>query len=783
MIKNYLKVAFRSLLRQKSTSLINILGLAVGLACGILILMWIQHELSYDRHHEDNEAIHRLTCQVNDLQAAIVPAPMPPTLAEQFPEVESAVRLSMFRSHLLSVGDQFYEEDRILFADSNFFDLFAITLIEGSTSGALDDPQSVLISAAMAEKYFGTKYVLGKTLKLEHEDDMIITGVFDNSENASHLDYDFLMPMRYLYRSEDDLKNNNWDNFNWYGYVKLKPDTDPVSLEERINDTYKQYEDELEVDFMLQPVQDIHLKSTFIGDVPGGGNMQYIFIFSVIAIFILLIACINFMNLSTARSARRAREVGFRKVAGARRGQLIRQFLVESVLVSFISLSLALLLVSIALPFFNEITDKSITWKFIGVGLGIKILVLVTFIGLLSGSYPAIFLSGITPVRVFNLQKSLSGGSRWFRDALVVTQFIFSIILIAGTIVVRQQQQFIREKNLGFDRDNLLYISLKGDVRDHQDALKNRLEKDIHTSDYSIVSSLPTNLLNATISIDWPGKDPNEQVIFSAMGGDENMISVFDMQMVSGRAFEMVQDHEKHRYILNEKAVEIMDRRPEDVVGETFNLWGNVGSVVGVVQDFHFKPIVQPIEPLVIRYREDGEFAVVRAKTGTTGATIEVLESINNELNPNYPFDYGFIDQDLDNLYQSEERLSTIVNLFAIIAILISCMGLYGLSAFLAEQRKKEVGVRKVVGASVFQLGFLLSRDFTRPIWIAMVIALPLAYYFLKRWLEHFAYHMDLSWMYLVGSCLIAYVIANITVSFEVMKAALANPIKALRTD
>ena len=383
---------------------------------------------------------------------------------------------------------------------------FAIALIEGSTSGALDDPQSILISAAMAEKYFGTKYVLGKTLKLEHEDDMIITGVFDNSENASHLDYDFLMPMRYLYRSEDDLKNNNWDNFNWYGYVKLKPNTDPVSLEESINDTYKQYEDELEVHFMLQPVQDIHLKSTFIGDVPGGGNMQYIFIFSVIAIFILLIACINFMNLSTARSARRAREVGFRKVAGARRSQLIRQFLVESVLVSFISLSLALLLVSIALPFFNEITDKSITWKFIGVGLGIKILVLVTFIGLLSGSYPAFFMSGITPVRVFNLQKSLSGGSRWFRDALVVTQFIFSIILIAGTIVVRQQQQFIREKNLGFDRENLLYISLKGDVRDHQDALKNRLEKDMHTSDYSIVSSLPTNLLNATNSIDLAGK-------------------------------------------------------------------------------------------------------------------------------------------------------------------------------------------------------------------------------------------------------------------------------------
>ena len=235
------------------------------------------------------------------------------------------------------------------------------------------------------------------------------------------------------------------------------------------------------------------------------------------------------------------------------------------------------------------------------------------------------------------------------------------------------------------------------------------------------------------------------------MGGDENMISVFDMQMVSGRAFEMVQDHEKHRYILNEKAVEIMDRRPEEVVGETFNLWGNVGSVVGVVQDFHFKPIVQPIEPLVIRYREDGEFAVVRAKTGTTGAAIKVLESINNELNPNYPFEYGFIDQDLDNLYQSEARLSTIVNIFAIIAILISCMGLYGLSAFLAEQRKKEVGVRKVVGASVFQLGYLLSRDFTRPIWIAMVIALPLAYLFLSKWLEHFAYHMDLSWIYLVA--------------------------------
>ncbi len=783
MIKNYLKVAFRSLLRQKSTSLINVLGLAVGLACGILILLWIQHELSYDTHHQDHESVFRLTCQVNDLQAAIVPAPMAPTLSEQFPEVESAVRLSMFRSQLLSVDDQFYEEDHILFADSNFFDLFSINLIEGTTTGALDDPQSVMLSAPMAEKYFGTKYVLGETIRLDNKDDMVVTGVFDNSKNASHLDYDFLMPMRYLYRSENDLKNNSWDNFNWYGYLKLKPDVMIASLEERINNTYKQFEDELQVHFMLQPLKDIHLKSSFIGDVPGGGNMQYIFIFSVIAIFILLIACINFMNLSTARSARRAREVGFRKVAGARRGQLIRQFLVESILVSFISLLIALIFVGVALPFFNEITDKSISWEFIGMGLAYKIFILVAIIGLLSGSYPALFMSGIAPVKVFNIQRSLSGSSRWFRDALVVTQFIFSIILIAGTIVVRQQQQFIKERNLGYDRENLLYISIRGDLRENRDALKNSLENDRLTADYTLVSSIPTNLLNATINIDWPGKDPNEQLIFSAMGGDEHMISVFDMQLAAGRAFERGQDHEKHRYILNEKAVEIMGRNPGDVIGETFNLWGNVGSIVGVVQDFHYKPIVQPIEPLVIRYREDGDFAVIRATAGSTGETIKVLESVSRELNPNYPFEYGFIDQDLDNLYQSEARLSTIINIFAVIAIFISCLGLYGLSAFLADQRKKEVGVRKVVGASVFQLGFLLSRDFTRPIWIAMLIALPLAYYFLSRWLEHFAYHMDLNWFYLIGSCLIAYVIATITVSFEAMKAALANPIKALRSD
>ncbi len=783
MIKNYLKVAFRSLLRQKSTSLINILGLAVGLACGILILLWIQHEISYDRHHNEYNSIYRLTCQVNDLQAAIVPAPMAPTVSEQFVEIESSVRLSMFRSHLVSVGDQFYEEDRILFADSNFLELFTINLIQGSDHGALDDPQSVLISAGMAEKYYGTKYVIGETLRLDNKDDMLITGVFDNSQLASHLDYDFLMPMRYLYRSENDLKNNTWDNYNWYGYVKMQPDADVTSLEGRINEMYKQYEDELEVHFMLQPLKDIHLKSSFLGDVPGGGNIQYVYIFSVIAIFILLIACINFMNLSTARSAKRAREVGFRKVAGARREQLVWQFLVESTLVSFLSLIIALLLVGLALPFFNEITDKSISWRFIGVGLGVRILVLVTFIGLLSGSYPAIFMSGITPVRVFNLQKSLTGGNRWFRDGLVVTQFIFSIILIAGTIVVRQQQQFIRERNLGYDRENLLYLAVKGDMRENQDALKNLLEDDMLTADFSLVSSLPTNLLNATISIDWPGKDPNEQLIFSAMDGDQNMISVFDMELKSGRAFDEMQDREKHRYILNEKAVEIMGKKPEEVIGETFNLWGNLGSIVGVVKDFHFKPIVQPIDPLVIRFQENGQFAVIRSKAGRTDETIRVLENISQDLNPNYPFEYGFIDQDLDNLYQSEARLSAVVNIFAIIAIFISCMGLYGLSAFLADQRKKEVGVRKVVGASVFQLGYLLSRDFTRPIWIAMVIALPLAYLFLSKWLEHFAYHMDLSWIYLVASCFIAYVIATITVSFEAVKAALANPINALRTD
>jgi hypothetical protein len=531
----------------------------------------------------------------------------------------------------------------------------------------------------------------------------------------------------------------------------------------------------------LQLITDIHLKSNFLADVAGHGNSQYVYIFAIIALFIIIIACINFMNLSTARSARRAREVGFRKVAGARRGQLIGQFLTESCLITFLALILAMGLVLVALPGFNQITGKEIGLEFFQKEFVVGIVMLTLLIGLVAGSYPALYLSRFVPAKVFSLQRASTGGQRLFRDGLVITQFVFSIMLIIGTIVVRQQQVFIKNQNLGFDRENLLYIALEGKLRENREALTAALDQNPLTENFSIISALPTDLLSGTVGIDWEGKDPEQQILFANMDADEHFIDVFKMEMVSGRSFSKDFQTDENGYVLNEKALDAMGMDAESAVGKPFTMWEKKGSIVGVVRDFHFKPIKQPIDPLIIRFIGRANFAVVRTPAGQTEAAIKSMEKISTELNPDYPFKYGFVDQDLDNLYQSEHRLGILVNIFAVLAIFISCLGLYGLSAFLAEQRKKEVGVRKVVGASIIQLGYLLAKDFTKPIWIAMILAMPIAYIYINKWLDTFAYHIDFGWPILLFSCLFAWLVALVTVSFEAIKAALSNPILAMR--
>ncbi|MFZ3040023.1 MAG: FtsX-like permease family protein, partial [Polynucleobacter sp.] len=513
------------------------------------------------------------------------------------------------------------------------------------------------------------------------------------------------------------------------------------------------------------------------------GNIQYVNIFFIVAIFILAVACINFMNLATARSARRAKEVGMRKVVGAGRRQLILQFLGESVMISFISILVAVFLVWALLPVFNALAGKELNLELFNRGLLLTLFGIALLTGLISGSYPALFLSGFRPISVLKGKLRTGAGDQFFRNSLVVTQFVVSIILLAGTAVVYKQLTYIRERNIGFDQANLLYMPVKGDLSGKQESLKNALKQSKFTSKFSIVSDLPTNLTTGSVDVNWDGKAEGSQPVIPSIHIDENFIDVFHTKILSGRSFSEEFKGDSSNFVINETAVKLMGMTVEDAVGKWLEWDDQRGTIIGVVKDFNFKPLQYAIEPLVLRKNRWGGLVVIRTQPNQTESAIKELEAINSRLNPAYPLVFNFVDQDLANLYQGEQQMGRIFNLFAILAIFISCLGLYGLSAFTAEQRTREIGVRKVLGASVGSIVYLLSGKFTRLIMVAMVIAIPLAWYAIDSWLQSFAYRVEISWLVFVGASLGALSIAWLTVSYESVKAAVMNPVKSLRSE
>ena len=788
MIKNYFKIALKNIVHHKAYSIINISGLAIGMACSILILLWVQNELSYDRFHTKADQLYRLTCNAGEFKAAVSPAGMGEGLQSQMPEIKSVVRLSKPATNLFEVGNQKFEEKNIFYADSNFLQEFSFPLVKGNATTAMQRPESVLISEDMAKKYFGSGDAIGKTIRNNNKENLVVTGILQNVPANSHLQFDFILPISSIAGSNYDLKNKVWGNFNYYTYIRLDKSVPRTAasiskLIRRIKQIYKAHNAEMKIDFQLQPITDIHLHSALQIDLPGHGNIQYVNIFFVIAIFILVVACINFMNLSTARSVRRAKEVGLRKVVGARRSQLIAQFLGESLIISFLSLLIAVGLVWLVLPAFNLLAEKELAIhlfdpKLLGALLGIALLT-----GLISGSYPALYLSGFKPVKVLKGKMKPGAGNLLFRNGLVVTQFVVSIILLAGTAVVYKQLNFIKSKNLGFEKSNLLYIPMTGDIWGKQQALKNSLKQNPATSDFTVISDIPTNLVTGTIDVRWEGKDPNSQVVIPSIDVDENFIDAFQMKMLSGRSFSEDFKGDSSNYVLNEKAVQVMGMRVNNAVGKSLTFDETKGTIIGVVKDFNFKPLQYAIEPLVLRRNKWGGIMVVRTAPGKTETAIKDLQKIYSELNPAYPFTYNFLDKDLDNQYRGEQKIGSIFNLFAILAIFISCLGLYGLSAFMAEQRTKEIGVRKVLGASVFNIVYLLSGNFTRLILIAMAVAIPVSWLAINSWLKSFAYRIDISWTIFLIASATALFIAWFTVSYESIKAAIANPVKSLRTE
>jgi ABC-type antimicrobial peptide transport system permease subunit len=789
MFKTYFKLAYRNIIKDKAYSIINISGLAIGLASSILILLWVQNELSYDKFHENAGQIYRINSDFGDSKTAASSAGMPFGLKAEIPAVKNAARLYPgFPSILFETSNRKFQEEHVFYADPGFMDMFSYPLVKGDRATALKQVNGILITEDIATKYFGKEDPIGKVIRKDNKENLVVTGVMANIPANSDLQFDILLPMALIAQTNYDLKNNEWANFNFFGYVQFDKNFDPSAanlskLEQQIVQIFHKHSPDTKATFQLQPLTKIHLAPERLGDSPGHGNAQYVSIFFVIAILILIVACINFMNLATARSARRAKEIGLRKVAGAVRGQLVIQFLSESVFISFLSLLLALVIVRLSLPVFNELANRKLIISMSDARLWLSLFGIALVTGLISGSYPALFLSGFNPVKVLKGNVKSMGGNLLFRNTLVVVQFMVSIVLLVGTVVIYKQLKFIRDRNPGFEKANLLYIPMTGEIWNKQQALKNVLTQTSLTSDFTVVTDLPTELGGWTLNVQWNGKDPRSQLSIPVMAVDGDFTHTFRMKLAAGRNFSKAFKTDSNNYMINEKMANIMGLTASTAIGKPLAVWGNKGTIVGVVKDFNFKPVQQAIEPLVMPFNKIGGYVVVRTLPGKTSVTIQALAKMSQEFNPAYPFKFDFIDQELSKLYKGEQQMGNIFNLFAGLGIFISCLGLYGLSAFIAEQRTKEIGVRKVLGASVLSLVYLLSSGITRLTLIAIVIAVPLSWYAVNSWLAGFAYHITVSWLVFVSASVAALSIAWVTVSYESIKAAIVNPIKSLRTE
>ncbi|MDO5973762.1 ABC transporter permease [Flavivirga jejuensis] len=790
MIRNYFKIAWRNLIKNKGFSLINIGGLSIGMSCSILILLWVLDETSYDKFHTNANQIYRLTVDAgSDFKAAVSPAGMASGLQDIIPEIESTMRLSPPITALFEANNLKFEEQHVFCADANFLEMFNFSLLKGHLKTALQNPNGILITTTTARKYFGSEDALGKIIRKDNKDTFTITGILADTPSNSHLQFDIILPMSYLAKTDKNLIKNTWNNFGFYSYIqfnrghKLSSEA-RTNLEDEINQIYASKSPEFQPKFQLQPLTDIHLHSSNLQiDVSGHGNIQYVNIFIIIAFIILLVACINFMNLATAQSFRRAKEVGLRKVIGAKRNQLIFQFLSESILISFISLFIAVCVIYLVTPAFNNLTEKQIVFQLLDNKIWLNLILIGLITGLFSGSYPALFLSGFKPIKAIKGRLRSGHENLLFRNGLVITQFVVSVFLLVGTVVVYKQLNFIKDKDLGFDKSNLLYIPEKDGIYNKRSALKTVLQQNPLTSDFSMVSDLPTNLITGAVNVEWEGKDPNSKIIFPRIDIDENFTSVFQIETLRGRSFSKAFGTDASNYVINEKAMKVMGMNLETAIGKNISFQDKKGTIIGVVKDFNFKPLQYAIEPLILRFREKNNIVVVRTQPGKTEATIKALKEIYGNLNPAFPFAYNFVDKDLENQYRGEQQMGTVFNLFAILAIFISCIGLYGLSAFIAEQRIKEIGIRKVLGASIFGLVNMLSKDFFKLVLTALFIATPIAWYVMDTWLQDFAYHINIRWWMFALSGIAIVVIALTTISFQTIKAAITNPIKSLKTE
>ncbi len=785
MLKHNLLIIFRNFKRDKSSFFINLIGLSTGLACALLIYLWVNDELNVDKFHEkDNQlflVMQNVKLTKDIITWEITPGLLPETLVEEMPDVEYATAVfdaSISGNPTLSVRDKNIKA-HCLYAGKDFFNIFTFNLIEGNANHILIDKNSIVISEELAMKLFNTtKNIIGKTLEFQHEKTYFVSGIFKGVPANSSLRFDFVLPYEVIVEQYPSFYV--WSNSCANTYVILKQGTYIKEFNNKIAGLMSSKGGESYRTLFLKPYSEKYLYGTYESGVQVGGRIEYVKMFSLIAIFILVIACINFMNLSTARASKRIKEIGMKKTLGVDRKSLISQFLAESMSMAFLSLFMAVILIEFFLPQFNEITGKQIKMNFdsfhILIFLGITL-----FTGLMAGSYPALYLSGFNPVTILKGKFNSSKGEPWIRKGLVVFQFVLSSILIVSVLVIYKQIEFIQTKKLGYDKDNIIYFNREGRVAEAGDAFLSELKDipgivDASSAGFSIVGSL-----NTTHGVSWEGKNPSDVTNFEIQFVNYNFIETLGIEMKEGRTFSKDFGSDNSKVIFNETAIKIMGFK--DPIGKIVNLWGENRQIIGVTKDFHFESFHKRVNPLFFILLPPFLDLKIMAKikSGTEKETIDKLRKFYEKYNPGYIFEYRFLDEDYQAQYISEIRIAVLSRYFAGIAIIISCLGLFGLAAFSAERRRKEIGIRKVFGSSTFKILYILSSDFTKIVLASMFISLPVSYFVTKHWLNGFAYRIDLQVWYFIAAALITLFIAWITVGTLAIKSALANPVEALR--
>jgi putative ABC transport system permease protein len=789
MFSNYIKTAFRNLKKKKVFSTINILGLALGLACSMLIMLWVNDEYRMDRFHKNNDRLYSIVeKQYYDGKIDAVyatPGLMADELKRVLPEIQYATGYAKTNANTFEAENKIIKEAGN-YAGADFFRMFSYPLLQGSAETALNTPTSIAISKKMAVDFFGgEENAMGKIIRFQNKRNLQVSAVFENLTAAASDKFDYIINWDVFLENYSWAKD--WGNNSPRTYIMIRNSEQLAKVDSKLTHFLDSYNKDqgsgFRIECGLQRFDEMYLHSNFKNGELNGGRIEYVHLFSIVALFILLLACINFMNLTTGRSIERAKEIGVRKVVGAMRHSIVRQFIGEAILITFFAAVIALMLVQIALPTFNHFTGKQIHLPANDISFWLSLVAIILFTGLISGSYPALLLSSFDPVKVLKGIPRFSSGSTSFRKGLVVFQFALSAVLITATIVVSQQLEYIQKKNLGYNRENLLYVTLEGNLPNKYSLFKEQATKVSGVKSITRMSDAPTDINSSTGGVQWTGKDPGLSIQFTVVSVGYDFAQTMDIKMIQGRSFSASFSSDSTGYILNEEAVKKIGYK--NPLGKALTMWGNKGTIIGVMQNFHFNSLHVPVRPMILHFAEqdDGGVALVRIEAGKTKSVLAGLESLCKKINPMFPLTFQFSDDEYGKLYKSEQIVGKLSDSFAILAISISCLGLLGLSIFTAQHRAKEISIRKILGAGTGSLFILQSKEFLTLVVIACLIASPIAGYFMNKWLGDYEYKVAITWWMFVLPAAVAIVIALLTVSFQAVKTALASPVKSLRVE